>query len=272
MNTAPAASAQRRLGATITGSGERVIVLANGLGTSQRTWRHVVDALDGRARFVRFDNVCSPAAPPGGYRAEVYSSIYAYVDDAVQLITELDLRDVLFVGHSISGIIGLLAAVTIPDHISRLALICSTPRYLEDVDFRAGFPRDRLDAILLELQTNYAGWARTFAESACGPDATPEQWAELADGLAGMPPDVAFRVFQLVFFGDARAILPRVRQPVFVMHSQEDLVVPSSAGEYMVQQIPRAQLVPLSAKGHLPQLTRPAEIVRHLSRILDTWT
>lgn len=272
MHTAVATSAQRRLGATITGSGERVLVLANGIGTTQHTWRHVVHAMEGRARFVRFDNVCSYVAPPGGYRAEVYGSLFAYVDDAVQLINELELHDVLFVGHSISGIIGLLAAMTIPERISKVAVICSTPRYLEDLDYRAGFPRDRLDAMLLEAQADYTGWADTFARLACGDDATPAQCRELAEGLGGMRPDVAFRSLQLVFFGDTRAMLPRVTQPVFVMHSQADDVVPSSAGEYMVQQIPHAVLVPLAARGHLPHLTRPDEIVRHLTRILDTWT
>lgn len=265
-------AAQRRLGATITGSGDRLLVLANGLGTSQHTWRHVVAGVQGRARCVRFDNVCSPVAPPGAFRAEVYSSLYAYVDDVVELMDELDVRDAMFVGHSISGIIGLLAGIVAPQHIGRIALLCSTPRYLEDVDFRFGFPRDRIDAILLAAQTDYQAWVDEFAAAVAGPSATSAQVHEFRDLLGRMKPDVAFRTLQLAFLADVRSSLPRVTQPVYVMHTQEDVVVPSSAAEFMVQQIPRAELLPLSARTHLPHLVQPEQVVQHLNRILDAWT
>lgn len=265
-------AAQRRLGATITGSGDRVLVFANGLGTSQHTWRHIVDGLQTRARCIRFDNVCSPVAPPGGYRAEVYGSLYAYVDDVVELLDELDVHDVLFVGHSISGMIGLLAAIVAPQRIGRLALINSTPRYLEAVDFRFGFPRDRIDALLLAAQTDYAAWVEEFALAVTGPGATDAQTQEFRELLGSMRPDVAFRTLQLAFLCDVRTSLARVTQPVYVMHAREDAVVPSSAGEYMVQRIPRAQLLPLSARTHLPHLVEPNDVVQHLHRILDAWT
>lgn len=263
---------QQRLGATITGTGERVVVLANGLGTSQNTWRHVVTALQHRARFVRFDNVCSPMSPPGGYRAEVYNTLFAYTDDVVGLLDELDVHDCLFVGHSISGIIGLLAAVAAPERIGRLALICSTPRFLTDVDFRAGFPRARIDEILDAAQHDYPAWAREFSAAAIGSDASSADLEEFRALLTDMRPDIALRVLQAVFFGDHRAMLGRVQQPVCVLHAQEDVMVPSSAGEYLVQQLPDARLVPLSSTGHVPHLTAPAEVIHTLSHLLDTWS
>ncbi len=263
---------QDRLGATVTGSGERVIVLANGLGTSQQTWRHVVAALAPVARIVRFDNVCSPAAPAGGYRPEVYGSVFAYADDLVALLDELDVRDALVVGHSISGMIGMLAAIAAPERVSRLAMICSTPRYLEDVDFRAGFPRERIDALLSAVQDDFRGWATVFSRVAVGDDATEAERAEFGDLLGAMRPDIALRTLQAVFFGDHRAMLSRVTQPVWVLHSHEDVVVPSSAGEYLVQQLPDARLVPLMTRGHVPHLTSPHEVIRPLQQLLEEWT
>ena len=268
----PAARQQQRLGATITGSGERVIVFGNGHGTSQATWRHVTDSLKDRARIVRFDNVDSPLAPPGAYVAEAYGSLFAYVDDLVELLDEMDLRDVLFVGHSISGIIGLLAAIAAPERIGRLALICSSPRYLDDVDFRAGFSRDAIDAWLAGAQNDFVTWARQFAADAIGPDATAAQSEEFSSLLAAIRPDIALRTLQMVFNADFRAPLPRVTQPVWVLHSLVDVAVPITAGEYLAQHLPNATLVPLEAHGHLPHLTAPDEVAQILHHLLDSWT
>lgn len=262
---------QQRLGATITGRGPRVIVMANGLGTSQRTWRYVVEALESRATIIRFDNVCSPVAPPGGYRAEAYGTLFAYVDDLVALLDELDVRDALLVGHSISGIIGLLAAVAAPERIARLMMICSTPRFLEDVDFLAGFPRHVIDGILTAAQEDFPRWAEEFANTAVGPNATRDQKLEFSGLLGAMRPDVALRTLQTVFLGDYRAVLSRVAQPVHVLHSQMDRAVPVSSGEYLVQQLPNATLVPLLTASHIPQLTSPGDVTHAISAILDTW-
>ena len=263
---------QRRLGAAVSGRGDRVIVLANGLGTSQRTWRHVTTALEPYARVVRFDNVCSPEAPPGGYRPEVYSSVFGYADDLLALLDELDVRDALVVGHSISGMIAMLAATAAPERVSRLAMICSTPRYLEDVDFRAGFPRTRIDALLAAAQDDFHDWAVDFSRMAVGADGTDEQRAEVADLFRGMRPDIALRSLQAMFFSDHRAVLARVTQPVWVLHSKHDAVVPASAGEYLVQQLPDARLVPLTSRGHVPHLTAPEEVIRPLLQVLEAWT
>lgn len=263
---------QRRLGATITGHGERTIVFANGLGTSQATWRHITSALMSRARMVRFDNVCSPAAPPGGYRAECYASLYPYVDDALALIDELALDDVLFVGHSISGIIGLLAAVAAPERIRRVATICSTPRFLADANYPVGLATDVIDGILHAAQDDYPAWATAFASQAIGPDASEAERLEFCTLLAAMRPDIAMRTLRTVFLSDFRDILGRVSQPVMVMHSQSDAAVPLEAGEYLVQHLPNATLVPLQARGHVPHLTAPRQVVQALEQVLDQWT
>jgi len=263
---------QQRLGATVTGSGERVLVFGNAPGTSQETWRYITDSLQHRARIVRFDDVNSPLAPPGAYVAEAYGSLFAYVSDLVELLDELDLQNVLFVGHSIAGITGLLAAIAAPERISRLALICSSPRYLEDVDFRAGFSRDAIDTLLPSAEEDFACWARKFATFLIGPDATTAQREEFSSLLAAMRPDIALRTLQMVFYADFRAALPRVTQPVWVLHSMADASVPISAGEYLAQQLTNATLVPLKGRGHLPHLTAPEDVAQVLHCVMDAWT
>ena len=263
---------QQRLGATITGRGEVTVVLGNGLGTSQHTWRHVTAELESRVRILRFDNVCSPVAPVGGYREEAYGSLFAYVDDLVGLLDELDVRNCLFVGQSISGIIGLHAAVAAPERIAHVAAICSSARFLEDVDFAGGFPRDMIETILADVQRDYPGWARAFARAAVGPDATRDEYEEFLSILAAMRPDIALRTLQIVFLGDNRAMLTRVTQPVTVMQTRADTTIPLSASEYLVQQLPNASLMPIDAQGHVPQLTHPDAVTQSIHQILDVWT
>ncbi len=263
---------QGRLGATITGSGDRTIVFGNGLGTSQHTWRYVVEAFATRARMIRFDNVCSPAAPKGEYREEAYGSIYGYVDDLVALLDEFDVRDTLFVGHSISGMIGMLAAIAAPERIARLMMINSTPRFLEDFDFQTGFPRHVIDALLSAAQQDFPLWASGFASTAIGAGASDAHRLEFTEVLSAIRPDIALRVFQTVFLGDFRVMLPRLQQPVTILHSPLDLSVPVASGEFLVQQLPHATLVPLVTVGHIPQLTSPQEVIAAISRVLDEWT
>jgi sigma-B regulation protein RsbQ len=263
---------QQRLGATFMGDGARALVFGNGIGTSQHTWRHVVAALAPHARMVRYDNASSPVAPPGSYRAEAYGTIFGYVDDLVALLDELDLRDVCYVGHSISGIIGLLAGIAAPERIGRIVLINTSPRFLEDIDFRGGFPRSVIDDTLSSIQGDFRGWAHEFSRVVIGPNAAPADLEEFESQLAATRADVALRIFQIVLLGDFRAVLPRVTQPVSVLHSRMDDAIPLSAGEYLVQQLPHATLVPLTSNGHVPQLTAPAEVIAELHRIIATWT
>lgn len=263
-----AAVMQQRLGATITGRGDRAIVFGNGIGTSQQTWRFVVQAIEAQTRIVRYDNVCSPVAPAGEYRAEAYGSIYGYVDDLIGLLDELDIRDACYVGHSISGMIGLLAAIAAPERISRLMLVCSSPRFLEDVDFRNGFPRDVIDGMLSAMRADFVGWSREFGATVVGPGASEAEKQEFIALLSAMRPEIAFRVFQTMFLSDFRAVLPRVTQPVTVVHSPYDVAVPYSAGEFLVQQLPSATLVPLRSRGHVPQLTDAPEIIAAITQML----
>ena len=262
---------QQRLGATVSGRGKQTVVLTNGIGTSQHTWRHVTAGLESRVRVIRFDNVCSPVAPLGGYREEAYGSLFAYVDDLVGLLDELDVRDSLVVGHSIAGIIGLHAAVAAPERIAHVAAICSAARFLEDVDFVGGFARDTIEAMLAEAQRDYAGWAASFARVAVGPQATEAQYAEFLSILGAMRPDIALRTLQIVLLGDNRALLTRVTQPVTVMQTRADMAIPLSASEYLVQQLPKASLLPIDAQGHVPQLTHPDAVTQAIHQILDVW-
>lgn len=264
-------SAREYLSATVTGTGTRTLVFANGLGTSQATWRHVVAAFSPRVRCVRFDYLGTPASSLEAYTPEPYETLYGYADDLVGLLEELDVRDAMLVGHSVSGMVGLIAAVSAPERIARLAVISASPRYLNDGSYVGGFELSDIQGILASAEQDFHAWVSGFAPMVLGADAGAADILEFASYLRRMRPDIAFQTLRTIFLGDYRDVLPRVQQPVLLMQPQDDLAVPAAVGMYLHAHLKHAELVMLAARGHVPQLTAPVEVIATLERALAAW-
>ena len=73
------------------------------------------------------------------------------------------LNDVIFVGHSVSGMIGVLAAIREPERFARLVLIGSSPRYVNGDGYIGGFDRTEIDGFLEFPDSNQVGWSTTMA-------------------------------------------------------------------------------------------------------------
>lgn len=254
---------------TITGAGPQTLVLANGLGTNQHTWRHVARAVEPHARVVRFDYVGTPHGDLAAYGPARYETLHDHADDVLELLDALDLRDAAWVGHSVSGMIGVLAAVAAPERIGRLVLVSASPRYLDDADgYRGGFDRAAIDRLLAAAGSDYHAWVGGFSPLAIGAAHCPDAVEEFGSYLRRMRPDVALRTLRAVFLSDHRAALPRVTQPVTVVQPRADVAVPTAVGRYLAATIPRAAYVELAAEGHVPQLTAPDELIAALDAAL----
>lgn len=249
------------LNTSCTGSGAHTVVLANGLGTTQHTWRHVIAALAPHCRVIGFDHVGTPDADLTHYDADRYATLHAYADDVVALLDDLGVEDVTWVGHSVGGMIGLLAAAAAPDRIGRLALLSASPRYLDAAGYRGGFTREAVDALLGAVASDYHAWVGGFSPLAVGRDDRPEAVEEFAGSLLRMRPDIAHRTLRTIFTGDYRAALPRVRQPVTVIQPRDDVAVPVEVGRYLAAQLPAAVYCELDAPGHVPHLTAPDAVI-----------
>jgi len=252
------------LNATVLGTGPKTVVFANGLGTSQKTWRHQVAALQDECRLVLFDFVGTPDSDLTAYRPERYDSIYAHADDAIALLDELDVSDVTFVGHSVGGMVGVLTALAEPDRVTDLVLIAASPRYLDDGKYVGGASREMVDAVLASATADYHAWVSGFSPLIIG-DGNAEQFVqEFDDSLKRMRPDVASQTLKTIFLSDLRDVLPKVQQHVTVIQPRADHVVPVAVGEYMAAHFPSAELQILETVGHVPHLTAPDQITRIL--------
>ena len=248
-------------------SDARVLLFAHGFGCDHNMWRYVAPHFEARHRVVLFDYVGSGGAERP-YDAERYATLEGYADDVVRICDELDLRDVVFVGHSVSAMIGVLAQLRAPGRISALAMVAPSPRYIDDVDYTGGFTRTDIDDMLASLSSNYLGWSSAMAPVVMGNAERPELGEELTQSFCRADPDIAERFARATFLSDNRADLPLVSVPTLVMQCRDDLIAPMVVGEYVAAAVPDSSLVVLEASGHCPNLSAPDEVVKALETFL----
>ncbi|MFJ6657114.1 alpha/beta fold hydrolase [Streptomyces sp. NPDC091377] len=248
----------RRNNVTVTGDPHgRTVVLAHGFGCDQNMWRLMVDALAPDHRIVLFDYVGAGGSDPSAFSEDRYASLDGYARDAVEVCEALDLRDAVFVGHSVSAMIGVLAAAAAPERIGALVMVAPSPRYMDDDGYRGGFSREDIEELLMSLESNYLGWSAQMAPLIMGNGDRPELGDELRNSFCATDPDMA-RVFaRTTFLSDSRDDLKGVRVPTLVLDCTQDAIAPPEVGRYVHRAIPGSTLVTLDATGHCPHLSAP---------------
>nr|BFD87503.1 alpha/beta hydrolase [Streptomyces sp. Xyl84] len=249
---------RRRNNVTITGPADGpVVVLAHGFGCDQNMWRSIVPALAERHRVVTFDYVGSGGSDLSAWTEERYSSLHGYALDVVEVCQELDLERAVFVGHSVSAMVGVLAARTAPERIGALVMVAPSPCYIDDDGYRGGFTADDIDELLASLEANYLGWSSAMAPVIMGNPDRPELGRELTNSFCATDPDIA-RVFaRTTFLSDSREDLKSVSVPTLVLECSQDVIAPREVGAFVHAAVPGSRLVTLDATGHCPQLSAP---------------
>jgi sigma-B regulation protein RsbQ len=255
-----ATSILQKLNVHVLGEAEATVALGHGFGTDQTAWRNQLPALLPRYRVVLFDYLGCGGSEQGGYTPLRYDSLERYADDLVELHQALGLPWKAFVGHSASGMIGLLACLARPGMAERLVLLGASPRYLNDGDYVGGFERADLDALYDAMGRDYLGWANGFAPLAMANRDRPALGEAFARSLGALRPDIAQSVARAIFESDHRARLGQVEVPTLILQSRHDVAVPVQVGEYLARHLRRSRLVLLEAEGHLPHLSAPDQV------------
>ncbi|WP_327139105.1 alpha/beta fold hydrolase [Nocardia sp. NBC_01327] len=251
-------SVRSRNNVVVTGSDAGpTVLLAHGFGCDQNLWRLIVPQLAQRYRVVLFDHVGAGRSDTSAWSAERYANLDAYAEDIIDICAELELSDVVLVGHSVSAMIAVLAANRVPERFAKLVLLTPSPRYIDDGEYRGGFSRADIEELLDSLDANYLGWSATMAPVIMGTPDRPELGAELTDSFCRTDPVIA-RVFaQATFLSDNRADLPQVAVPTLVIQTAQDAIAPREVGQFVHNEISGSSLVTLDAIGHCPQLSAP---------------
>jgi sigma-B regulation protein RsbQ len=233
------------------------MIFAHGFGCDQNMWRLVVPALAERFPVVLFDHVGAGRSDLSAWSEQRHGSLRGYADDVSELVQELDLRRVVFVGHSVSAMIGVLAVNADPSRYAGLVLLTPSPRYVDDTGYRGGFSAADIDELLESLDSNYLGWSAAMAPVIMGNPDRPELGQELTNSFCRTDPRIA-RVFaRATFLSDNRADLASVTVPTLVVESAHDAIAPREVGAFVHAAIPGSRLITLDATGHCPQLSAP---------------
>jgi sigma-B regulation protein RsbQ len=244
------------------------LLFAHGFGCDQNMWRFVWPRFEDDYRVVLFDHVGAGGSDLDAYDPERYSSLQGYADDILEICRELDLRDVVLVGHSVSAMIGVLAAAAEPDRFARLVLVGPSPRYIDDDGYVGGFSREDIEGLLDSMDSNYLGWSSQMAPVIMGNEERPELGEELSNSFCRSDPDIARSFARVTFLSDNREDLARVETPALVLQCSDDAIAPEAVGRYVAEELPGARFVMLDAVGHCPNLSAPEQTADAIEEFL----
>jgi sigma-B regulation protein RsbQ len=245
------------------------MLFAHGFGCDQSMWRHVWPRFGDRHRIVLFDHVGAGGSDLSAYDVERYSELQGYAEDVLEICRELELSDVVFVGHSVAAMIGVLAAAKDPELFSALVLVSPSARYIDEDGYVGGFSREDIDSLLESMDSNYLGWSAQMAPAIMGNAERPELGEELTNSFCRTDPEIARHFAHVTFLSDNRADLPEVRTPSLVLQCREDAIAPESVGRFVADRLPDARLVILDAVGHCPNLSAPEETSTAIAEFLS---
>jgi sigma-B regulation protein RsbQ len=253
----------------VSGAG-RPMVFAHGFGCDQNMWRFVAPHFARDHKVVLLDLVGSGKSDLKAYDRDKYSSLHGYARDMNEVIEALQLSDVVFVGHSVSAMIGLLANVARPDRYRAQVMVGPSPSYINDGEYVGGFSRSDIEGLLETMESNYLGWSSTMAPAIMGAPQQPELATELTNSFCRTDPEIAKQFARVTFLSDHRADLPKLPAPALVLQCSEDLIAPRAVGEYMSRTIPRCTLKIIQNVGHCPHLSAPGASVAAIEEFLVT--
>ncbi len=255
---------------SVSGRGERWLVFAHGFGCDQKMWRFVAPAFEDDFRVVRFDYVGAGRSDGAAYDPVRYGSLEGYASDVIEVIDALGAREVVFVGHSVSGVVGLLASIRRRDLFSHLILVCPSPCYINRLPgYEGGFNQADIEGLLDLMDKNPLGWAGFLAPMVMKNADRPELGAELEQSFCAMKPEVARQFARVTFFSDNRDDLVKVQTPTHVLQCTNDSVAPESVGRFVHRQISGSTFHQLSASGHCPHVSDPEETIRAIRSYLQ---
>ena len=255
---------------TVTGRGRQPLLFAHGFGCDQTMWRFITPAFEENYQIILFDYVGSGKSDLAAYDAARYATLAGYAQDVLDVVHALDLHDVIFVGHSVSSMIGVLAANREPDRFQRLIMVGPSPRYINDTDYVGGFERADIEGLLDLMDKNYIGWANFLAPVVMKNDERPELTGELRESFCSTDPGITRRFAETVFLGDNRADLAGVSVPSLILQCSEDAIAPVEVGTYLERTMPQSTLLRMKATGHCPHISHPEETIEAIQSYLST--
>ncbi|MGV8880446.1 MAG: alpha/beta fold hydrolase [Sphingobacteriaceae bacterium] len=259
----------KRNNVNLIGSGKQFMMFAHGFGCDQNVWNYIVDAFSADYTPVLFDYVGSGKSDIASYTSERYSSLAGYAEDILEICTELSIKNAVFVGHSVSSMIGLLAAKKDPSLFSRLVFIGPSACYINEEGYVGGFEREDLMGLFDMMDSNYLGWSTALAPQIMGNPDRPELGLALTDSFCATDPVIAKEFAKVTFLSDNRRDLSSVTIPSLTVQCSQDIIAPVEVGEYVAAHTPHNRYVLIDAVGHCPHMSAPEATIKAIQGFLQ---
>jgi sigma-B regulation protein RsbQ len=253
----------------ILGSGPVTLMFAHGFGCDQNTWRYIIPAFEKDYRIVLFDYVGAGKSDLNAYDPLRYGDLSGYAQDVLDICAELQLKDVILVGHSVSSMIGLLAINKDSSFFKKAVFIGPSPRYINDADYVGGMDLEDLESLLDVMDSNYLGWSQSVAPVIMGNPDRPELADSLAESFCTTDPDIAKRFARVTFLSDNRADLQNLSVPSLTIQCQDDFLTSEITANYILQNTPGNQLVLLESSGHCPHISDPTGVINSIRKFIN---
>lgn len=250
------------------GDGPVTILFAHGFGCDQTMWRFLTPAFQAQFRIISFDLVGSGGSDTSAYDRDKYGSLHGYADDVLDIVDQFCATPIVFIGHSVSATIGLLASNRAPERFAAQVMVGPSPCYINDGDYIGGFTRDDIDDLLMTMDGNYLGWSSNMAPAIMGAPEQPELSVELTNSFCRNDPDIARHFAKVTFLSDHRDDVPKSVTPSLILQCSDDLIAPRAVGEFMHRQMPGSVLQVIENVGHCPHLSAPDASAEAIKRFL----
>jgi sigma-B regulation protein RsbQ len=258
----------KRNNVRIIGEGTTPMLFAHGFGCDQQMWRFITPAFEKDYRLILFDYVGAGRSDLSFYNKDRYAHLQGYAMDVLDICDALELDKAIFVGHSVSSMIGLLAAIARPDQFSHLIMIGPSPCYIDDDTYRGGFSRTDIVELLDTMEKNYIGWANYLAPAIMGNADQPGLGAELSSSFCSTDPAIARQFAEATFFSDNRGDLAGAKVPTLLLQCTNDIIAPLEVGDYLAANMPASTLRVMKATGHCPHMSAPDETIHMIKEYL----
>jgi sigma-B regulation protein RsbQ len=244
------------------------MIFAHGFGTDQTSWNHVSDAFKNDYRIVLYDNVGGGNSAPEAFSPNKYDTLDTYAQDLIDICDELSINDAIMVGHSVSGMVSMLAAIKKPELFSKMVMVSASPRYLNDDGYVGGFNQSDLDGLYQAMATNYFAWVSGFAPAAMDNHDRPQLAENFANSLSAIRPDIAQSVARVIFQSDYRNEVPKLNKETLLLQTKHDIAVPMDVAQFLNGNIKNSKLNVVEATGHFPHISAPGEIITSVQNFL----
>lgn len=259
----------KRNNVSIIGNGNEVILFAHGYGCDQNMWRFITPAFIDDYKIILFDHVGSGKSDWSSYKKQKYENLQAYANDIIEICETLNLENITLVAHSVSSMIGLLAAIKSQSLFKKLIMIGPSPRYINDVDYYGGFSEKDILEMVDTLDSNYLGWSSAITPVIMDNLDKPELAEELKNSFCRHDPEIAKHFARVTFMGDNRKDLPKLKTPTLIVQCRQDVIASMKVGEYVHQNIPNSEFKIIEATGHCPHMSHPEETIHAIKKYLS---